>query len=72
VNRRPTRLAGVEYAFAGNWSARFEYDYIGINSQSFSATGLPVPPFVVASQTFSGSNRSLQLVNLGINYKFGY
>jgi outer membrane immunogenic protein len=63
--------AGIEYAFWGNFSARFEYDYIGINSQTFTVAGLGAP-FLLASETFTGNNRSLQMVNLGINYKFGY
>ena len=58
---------GVEWAFSGNWSARFEYDFVGLN-QSFSiptsAGGL------LAGDQFSGNTRSIQLVNAGINYKF--
>jgi len=59
---------GVEWAFVGNWSARFEYDFVGLN-QSFSiptsAGGLP------AVDQFTGNTRNIQLVNAGINYKFG-
>ncbi len=59
---------GIEWAFAGNWSARFEYDFVGLN-QSFvlptSAGGLP------AGDQFSGNTRNIQLLNAGINYKFG-
>jgi outer membrane immunogenic protein len=60
--------AGIEWAFSGNWSARLEYDFVGLN-QSFSiptsAGGLP------AGDQFTGNTRSIQLVNVGINYKFG-
>ena len=31
-----TAGAGVEWAFAGNWSARAEYDFIGLQNQSFT------------------------------------
>ena len=59
---------GVEWAFAGNWSARFEYDFVGLN-QSFSiptsSGGLP------AGDQFTGNTRNIQLLNAGINYKFG-
>jgi outer membrane immunogenic protein len=59
---------GVEWAFWGNWSTRLEYDFVGLN-QSFtlpaSAGGLP------AGDQFNGNTRNIQLVNVGINYKFG-
>jgi outer membrane immunogenic protein len=59
---------GIEWAFAANWSARFEYDFVGLN-QTFtvpvSAGGLP------AGDQFTGNTRNIQLVNAGINYKFG-
>ena len=55
--------------FWGNWSARLEYDYVGLNGQTFtlatSAGGLP------ASDRFTGNGRNIQLANFGINYKFG-
>jgi outer membrane immunogenic protein len=54
--------AGVEYAFWGNFSARVEYDYVGLSSASFSQGGY----------NFTGSSRNLQMVDLGINYKFGF
>jgi outer membrane immunogenic protein len=65
-----TAGAGLEYAFWGNWSARVEYDYIGLTSQSFS---VPAPVGGLgAADPFSGSNRNIQMVTLGINYKFGW
>jgi outer membrane immunogenic protein len=59
---------GVEWAFWGNWSARAEYDFIGLNNQS--ATVTPGTP------TFGGdviniNNRNIQMVTAGVNYKFG-
>jgi outer membrane immunogenic protein len=60
---------GAEWAFWGNWSARLEYDFVGLSSQSFTIPtavgGLP------ANDQFSGNNRNIQMVNVGINYKFG-
>jgi outer membrane immunogenic protein len=59
---------GVEWAFWGNWSARIEYDFVGLNSQTFalpvSVGGLP------AGDQFSGNHRNIQVVNLGTSYKF--
>jgi opacity protein-like surface antigen len=59
----------AEWAFWGNWSARIEYDFIGLTNQTFviptSVRGLP------AGDQFTGNNRNIQMVNVGINYKFG-
>jgi outer membrane immunogenic protein len=59
---------GIEWAFSGNWSARLEYDFVGLN-QTFTvptvAGGLP------AGDQFVGNTRSIQLLNAGIDYKFG-
>jgi outer membrane immunogenic protein len=60
---------GVEWMFWGNWSARVEYDYVGLNNPTFtipaSVGGLP------AVDQFTGNNRFIQLVNAGVNYRFG-
>ena len=63
--------AGVEWAFWNNWSARLEYDFIGLNSQTFT---VPAPGFagLPAGDQFTSHNRDVQMVNLGINYKFNY
>jgi opacity protein-like surface antigen len=29
--------AGIEWALASNWSVKIEYDYLGLNSQTFTA-----------------------------------
>ena len=61
-----TAGAGVEWAFLGTWSVRAEYDYVGLNNQSFTvAGGAPFGP------TFTSNNRNIQLFTTGINYKFG-
>ena len=60
---------GVEWTFWENWSARLECDFVGLNSATLSFPtalgGLP------AGDQFSGNNRSIQMVNVGINYEFG-
>ena len=60
---------GVEWAFAGTWSVRAEYDYIGLNSQTFTVPA--TAPGGIAGDVFTGNNRSVQLLTAGINYKFG-
>jgi len=61
---------GVEWAFAGNWSAKIEYDYLGLNSRSFTTTGAIAG--IPAGDTFSTGNLNVQMVKFGINYKFGW
>jgi outer membrane immunogenic protein len=60
---------GLEWAFWNNWSTRIEFDYVGLANQSFTipaaAGGLP------AGDQFTSNNRYLQVVNVGVNYKFG-
>ena len=60
---------GAEWAFWGNWSARIEYDFVGLNNQSFiiPTSGRKASP---AGDQFNGNNRNIQMVNVGINYKF--
>jgi outer membrane immunogenic protein len=59
--------AGVEWAFYNNWTAKIEYDYVGLSSYSFTVpAGFPVLP----GDTFATSSRNVQMVTLGINYLF--
>ena len=56
---------GLEYAFAQNWSARIEYDYLGFGSETlnFATTNFPVYT--------SNASLNVQEVKAGINFKFG-
>ena len=65
-----TAGVGVEWTFWGNLSARIEYDYVGLNSPSFTLpTAVGTLP---AGDQFTGANnRFIQLVNAGVNYRFG-
>jgi outer membrane immunogenic protein len=57
--------AGVEYALDSNWSARLEYDYIGLGTERvalINPAGGPAAPFDI--------DRKLQIVTLGVNYRF--
>ena len=60
---------GVEWAFWGNWSARAEYDYIGLNNQSFTVSA--TAPGAFASDVISANSRSINMFTAGVNYKFG-
>jgi outer membrane immunogenic protein len=49
--------AGVEWAFAGPWSAKIEYNHIGLDTESVSTLNL---------------SRDIDLVKVGVNYRFGW
>jgi outer membrane immunogenic protein len=58
---------GFECAFWSNWSARVEYDYVGLNRQTFTV-GAGTPPF--ATDVMSTKSLNLNLITAGMNYKF--
>ena len=61
---------GFEFAFWGTWSVKAEYDYVRLNSVSFTASGTPgSSPF--AGDIINANNRVINLVLVGLNYKFG-
>jgi outer membrane immunogenic protein len=61
--------AGLEWAFADNWSAKFEYDFLGLSSRTFT---VPVgSPFFVGD-TFTTGNLNVQTAKVGINYRFNW
>jgi opacity protein-like surface antigen len=51
--------AGMEYAFASNWTGKLEYDYVGLGNSTAST-----PPVVNVS-------RDVQMLKVGANYQFG-
>ena len=61
-----TAGVGIEWAFAGPWSARVEYDFIGLQNRSITVAG---GPFV--GDTINFNNRNISLLTAGLNYKFG-
>ena len=63
-----TAGAGVEWAFAGNWSARAKYDFIGLQNQSFTVSGTPATRF--AGDAINVNNRTIQMITAGLNSKF--
>jgi outer membrane immunogenic protein len=58
---------GIEWAFAPYWSVKAEYDYLGLNNQSVT---VPAAVPVLGGDTFSTSNRDVQMFTVGINYLF--
>jgi outer membrane immunogenic protein len=69
--------AGAEYAFFGNWSAKLEYNWIHFYDQQVYLPGtfteiLPARGTATGTLPTSATlGSSLQLVKLGINYRFG-
>jgi outer membrane immunogenic protein len=63
--------AGIEWAFLNNWTIKFEYDYLGVNSRTFIIpAGAPFPTGFIGD-TFAG-NRNVQEVKVGFNYLFNW
>jgi outer membrane immunogenic protein len=61
--------AGIEYAFTNNWTVKLEYDYLGLQSRSFTVTGVVFP--ALAGDTIT-SNHNVQMAKLGVNYLFNW
>ena len=59
---------GIEWAFAGPWSAKVEYDYIRLSSNSFT---VPATSVFLPNDVFTTANRNIQTLLGGINYRFG-
>ena len=53
--------AGFEYALAPNWTAKFEYDFLGLSDKTL--------PGLSGSRAFE-FERDIQQVKVGINFKF--
>jgi outer membrane immunogenic protein len=63
-----TAGGGVEYAFAGNWSAKLEYLHNDFGSQAFGRTP------TLQNYIYFARNVTLtdDIVRAGVNYKFGW
>jgi outer membrane immunogenic protein len=53
--------AGVEYAFAPQWSAKLEYNYMDFGTKNVA----------FAPGRLTDVNQQINAVKLGVNYKFG-
>lgn len=56
---------GAEWAFAGPWSAKLEYNHIELDNWSTGAGA------IIAGDQFNVS-RNIDMVKFGINYRFGW
>src|SRR6266540_3652446 len=61
--------AGIEWAFLPNWSAKVEYNYLGLDDRTFV---VPAGSPFLAGDTFTQSNRNIQMLKVGINYRFNW
>src|SRR6476660_2714297 len=59
---------GIEWAFAGPWSVKLEYDYIKLSSNSFT---VPATSPFLPNDVFTTRNRNIQTALFGVNYRFG-
>jgi outer membrane immunogenic protein len=57
-----TAGAGVEYAFAPQWTAKLEYNYMDFGTRAVS----------FAPGTLTDIDQQMHVVKLGVNYKFGF
>jgi outer membrane immunogenic protein len=64
--------AGIEYRFAGNWSAFAEYNYMdfGTKTVGFTPAGAAAGPGGLAD--IVSSRQTLQTAVAGVNYRFGW
>jgi outer membrane immunogenic protein len=61
--------AGIEWAFASNWTVKAEYDYIGLGNRTFT---VPVgSPFLVGDTFTTSGTNNVQMATVGINFLFG-
>jgi opacity protein-like surface antigen len=58
---------GVEWAFARNWSAKLEYDYLGLESRTVT---VPAGLLLAGDIFTTSSHPNLQMVKFGVNYLF--
>jgi outer membrane immunogenic protein len=61
--------AGLEFAFGDNWSAKIEYDFIGLGGRTFTVPGTFIP--ALAGDTIT-SDHNVQLIKVGLNWRFGW
>jgi outer membrane immunogenic protein len=61
--------AGIEWGFAPNWTAKIEYDFLGLNNSSFT---VPVGTPVIGGDVINVTSRDVQTLTVGINYLFNW
>jgi outer membrane immunogenic protein len=61
--------AGIEWAFAPNWTAKIEYDFLGLNNSSLT---VPVGTPIIGGDVVTITNRDVQTLTVGVNYLFNW
>jgi outer membrane immunogenic protein len=61
--------AGIEWAFAPNWTAKVEYDFLGLNNSTFT---VPVGIPVIGGDVITTTNRDVQTLTVGVSYLFNW
>jgi outer membrane immunogenic protein len=61
---------GVEYPFLPNWFARLEYDHIEFGNQTLNLNLTTTPPLPIAIALPTTFHDSMNLVKVGIDYRF--
>jgi outer membrane immunogenic protein len=64
--------AGVEYAFAQNWSAKIEYNYMDFRNESYNFPFTVNVGIPVTVNAHADIEQKLHLIKFGVNYRFGY
>jgi len=60
-----TAGGGLEYAFNNNWSAKIEYDYLGLGSKDLTFSTPLLPSYSTSA------NLNVQEIKAGVNFRFG-
>jgi outer membrane immunogenic protein len=58
--------AGFEYAFAPNWTAKVEYNFLALSNTSITV------PANVGFDTISTNNHDTHMLTIGFNYLFNW
>ncbi len=63
---------GIEWAFLHNWSAKLEYDYIGLGNSAVTINGTAYPghSFGFAKSFTIDNNMGISEFKFGLNYRF--
>jgi outer membrane immunogenic protein len=62
---------GLEYAFADNWSAKVEYNYIDLGNKNVGFANRAPAPGARAVDGFD-VDQTMQVVKFGVNYRFNW
>jgi len=65
-----TAGAGLEWAFADNWTARVEYLYVNIGSGNFTCSSGPCTAFTGGTPITGSVSLTENLVRAGVDFKF--